>query len=66
MKVGGAVNSGDGRMVEKPAVRGNKPQPVSVKPQQGKSRSVSTGESASASNQPATLEDLQRKFGKKK
>jgi protein Tex len=66
MKVGGAVNSGDGRVVEKPAVRGNKPQPVSVKPQQGKSRSVSAGASASTSSQPATLEDLQRKFGKKK
>jgi protein Tex len=66
MKVGGAVNSGDGRVVEKPAVRGNKPQPVSVKPQQGKSRSVSAGESAATSSQPATLEDLQRKFGKKK
>ena len=66
MKVGGAVNSGDGRVVEKPGVRGNKPQPVSVKPQQGKSRSIPTGESAATSDQPATLEDLQRKFGKKK
>jgi protein Tex len=66
MKVGSAVNSGDGRVVEKPAVRGNKPQPVSVKPQPGKSRSVPAGESASTSSQPATLEDLQRKFGKKK
>jgi protein Tex len=66
MKVGGAVNSGDGRVAEKPAVRENKPQPVSVKPQQGKSRSAPTGESAATSSQPATLEDLQRKFGKKK
>ena len=66
MKVGGAVNSGDGRVVEKPAVRGNKPQPVAVKPQQGKPRSIPVGESASNSSQPATLEDLQRKFGKKK
>jgi protein Tex len=70
MKVGGVVNSGDGRVAEKPAVRGNKPQPISVKPQQGKGdarpRSVPSGESASTSSQPATLEDLQRKFGKKK
>ncbi len=66
MKVGGAVNSGDRRMAEQPAVRGSKPQPVSVKPQSGKSRSVPAGESAATSSQPATLEDLQRKFGKKK
>ena len=70
MKVGGNVNSGDGRTAEKPAVRGNKPQPVSVKPQQGKSdarpRNVPSSKSASTSSQPATLEDLQRKFGKKK
>ncbi len=58
MKLGVAVNSGDGRSIEKPAVRGNKPQPVSIKPQQGKS--------AATSSQPATLEDLQRKFGKNK
>jgi protein Tex len=58
MKLGGAANSGDDRVVEKPAVRGNKPQPVSTKPQQSKSTTTST--------QPATLEDLQRKFGKKK
>jgi protein Tex len=68
MKVG-AVNSIDGRVAEKPAVRGNKPQP-SVKPQQGKvdnrPRNVPSGESAATSSQPATLEDLQRKFGKKK
>ena len=68
--VGGVVSSGDGRTVEKPAVRGNKPQPVSVKPQQGKGdarpRSVPSSESAATSSQPATLEDLQRKFGKKK
>jgi protein Tex len=66
MKIGGAVNSGDGRVVEKPAVRENKPQPVSVKPQPGKSRHVPAGDSAATSSQPATLEDLQRKFGKKK
>ncbi len=66
MKLGGAVNSGDGRVVEKPAARGNKPQPVSVKPQPGKLRDISSGESTATSRQPATLEDLQRKFGKKK
>ncbi len=66
MKIGGAVNSGDERVVEKPAVRGDKPQPVSVKPQLGKSRYVPAGDSAATSSQPATLEDLQRKFGKKK
>jgi protein Tex len=69
MKVG-AVTSNDGRVAEKPAVRGNKPQPVVVKPQQGKvdrpPRNVSSGESAATSSQSATLEDLQRKFGKKK
>jgi protein Tex len=68
MKVG-AVNASDGRVAEKPAVRGNKPQPVSVKPQ-GKvdrnPRNVPSGESATTSSQPATLEDLQRRFGKKK
>jgi protein Tex len=68
MKVG-AVNANDGRVAEKPAVRGNKPQPVAVKPQQGKvdrsPRNVSSGESATTSSQPATLEDLQRRFGKK-
>ena len=66
MKLGGALNSGDGRVAQMPAARGNKPQPVSVKPQQGKSRSVPAGESAASSSQQATLEDLQRKFGKKK
>jgi protein Tex len=69
MKVG-AVTASEGRVAEKPAVRGNKPQPVSVKPQQGKvdhrPRNVPSGESAATSSQPATLEDLQRKFGKKK
>jgi protein Tex len=58
MKLGTAANTGEARVVEKPAMRGNKPQPVTAKPQQGKS--------ATASTQPATLEDLQRKFGKKK
>ena len=66
MKIGGTVNSSDGRVIEKPAARGNKPQPVSVKPQQPKSPNVSTRESVSPSSQPATLEDLQRRFGKKK
>jgi protein Tex len=68
MKVG-AVTASEGRVAEKPAVRGNKPQPVSVKPQ-GKGdrspRNVPSGESATTSSQPATLEDLQRRFGKKK
>ena len=59
MKIGGTVNSSDGRVIEKPAARGNKPQPVSVKPQQPKSPNVSTRESVSPSSQPATLEDLQ-------
>ncbi len=58
MKLGSAMNSGDDRVVEKPAVRGNKPQPASAKPQQRKSATTST--------QSATLEDLHRKFGKKK
>lgn len=66
MKIGGAVNSGDVRVAQQPAVRGNKPQPVSVKPQQSKSSSDSQRESAATSSQPATLEDLQRKFGKRK
>jgi protein Tex len=57
MKTGGSANSGDGRLAEKPAVRGSKPQPA-AKPQQSKS--------AATLNQTATLEDLQRKFGKKK
>jgi protein Tex len=68
MKVG-AVNASEGRVAEKPAVRGNKPQPVSVKPQgkgDNRPRNVPSGESAATSSQPATLEDLQRKFGKKK
>jgi protein Tex len=62
MKVGGTVNSGDGRVAEKSSVRTNKPQPGLVKPQQ---RSGTT-QPAATSNQPATLADLQRKFGKKK
>jgi protein Tex len=55
MKVGGSVSSGDGRIAQKPAIRTPKPQPGSAKPQ-----------SASTSSQPATLADLQRKFGKQK
>jgi protein Tex len=59
MKLGTVANAGDGRVAEKPAMRGSKPQPVAAKPQQSKS-------AATLSSQPATLEDLQRKFGKKK
>ncbi len=53
MKVGGGVNGGDGRVVEKPAARTNQPQQKSER-----TRSTSTP------SQPATLADLQRKFGK--
>ncbi len=60
MKIGGSVSSGDGRIEQKPAIRTNKPQPVAVKPQ-----SKSPTQPTSTSSQPATLADLQRKFGKK-
>ncbi len=62
MKVGSTLNSSDGRVAEKPAVRTNKAQPGLVKPQ---TRSGTT-QPDTISNQPATLADLQRKFGKKK
>jgi protein Tex len=62
MKVDSALSSSDGRVVQKPAAHTNKAQPRLVKPQQ---RSGTT-QPAATSNQPATLEDLQRKFGKKK
>lgn len=62
MKIGSSVSTSDGRGSSKPEIRTNKPQP-SVKPQQ---LSPKTQPASTTSNQPPTLEDLQRKFGKKK
>jgi protein Tex len=63
MKIGGSASSGDARVSSKPEIRTNKPQPVSIKPQQS---SPKTLPASTTSNQPATLADLQRKFGKNK
>ncbi|MCY7368855.1 MAG: RNA-binding transcriptional accessory protein [Chamaesiphon sp.] len=60
MKTGVATPTGN-RPAPQPVSRNNKPQPSSVKPAQISPKT----QSAPESNQPATLADLQRKFGKK-
>jgi protein Tex len=60
MKTGVSVPTGN-RPAPQPVARNNKPQPSSVKPAQISPKTQPTPES----NQPATLADLQRKFGKK-
>jgi protein Tex len=60
MKMGVSVSTGD-RPSPSPAARNNKPQPSSAKPSQISPKT----QPASESSQPATLADLQRKFGKK-
>jgi protein Tex len=60
MKTGVSAATGD-RPSPSPAARSNKPQPSSAKPSQILPKTQPTPESS----QPATLADLQRKFGKK-
>ncbi len=60
MKTGGATPTGN-RPAAQPIARSNKPQPSSVKPAQILPKTPPVPES----NRPATLADLQRKFGKK-
>ena len=59
MKTGSSAPTGN-RPASQPIARSNKPQPSSVKPAQ-----IPKTQPAPESNQPATLADLQRKFGKK-
>jgi protein Tex len=60
MKTGVSTPMGN-RQSQPPVARSNKPQPSSVKPAQVSPKT----QKAEESNQPATLADLQRKFGKK-
>jgi protein Tex len=60
MKTGVSASTGD-RPSPSPAARNNKPQPSSTKPSQISPKT----QPAPDSSQPATLADLQRKFGKK-
>jgi protein Tex len=60
MKTGVVTPTGN-RSAPQPVARSNKPQPSSVKSAQVSPKT----QPAQASNQPATLADLQRKFGKK-
>jgi protein Tex len=60
MKTGVATPTGN-RPAPQPLSRNNKPQPSSAKPAQVSPKT----QPAPESNQPATLADLQRKFGKK-
>jgi protein Tex len=60
MKTGVATPTGN-RPAPQPVSRNNKPQPSSVKPAQVSPKT----QPAQESSQPATLADLQRKFGKK-
>jgi protein Tex len=60
MKTGVSTPTGN-RPSPQPIARSNKPQPASVKPTQISPKTQPVQES----NQPATLADLQRKFGKK-
>ncbi len=60
MKTGITTPTGN-RPAQQPVSRNNKPQPSSAKPAQISPKT----QSAPESNQPATLADLQRKFGKK-
>jgi protein Tex len=60
MKTGVARPTGN-RPAPQPLSRNNKPQPSSAKPAQVSPKT----QPAPESNQPATLADLQRKFGKK-
>jgi protein Tex len=61
MKTGVAAPTSNNRPAPAPVARSNKPQPSAAKPAQVSPKTPSAPEST----QPATLADLQRKFGKK-
>ncbi len=59
MKLGNSAGSDQGKSIAKPAPKSVKPQPISIKSPQSKDQ-----KSVSPPDRSATLEDLQRKFGK--
>ncbi len=65
MKTGVSISAGN-RPSPQPISHHNKPQPSSVKPSTRPLQSTPKTQPVQESNQPATLADLQRKFGKNK